>query len=336
MFGRRKFLSICSSIVPIMVLPQRTYPIAKMLEMEERENKIVDAIIVGGGPAGLSAALFLSRAKRTVVVFDWGEKRIPDDITIHEYLGFENIKAEAYFKASKEEVEQYGTLFKHEQVVHIEQIPDKTFKVASNKGKLYSRTVILATGAKDILPNIPGLKEGWGHDIHICPCFTGYELYNKKLLVFGITKRAIHLAQFLTSWSNDVTLIINESPEENERKNLKKLGVKTVLGEVKEVKRINRTISHIETDDGKSVYTDGIFLCAPIKANSNLATSLCDVDEMGFAITDEFGKSSREGLWVIGNANDPIAHMTHASTAGTKVGPMVANYLVEQRLALHN
>ncbi|MFI1745893.1 NAD(P)/FAD-dependent oxidoreductase [Thalassobellus sediminis] len=327
---RRKFIKSSAGSLLLVSLPTVNFNIFKI--MNKRETKKTEVVIVGAGPAGLSAALFLARANRQVIIFDWGKKRMPEKAQIHEYLGFDGMKPREYFAKMRKEVEKYGALFVEEKVETIRKKEDCTFSIFSDSLELNSKALVLATGAADVLPEIPGLMEGWGTDIHVCPCFTGYELSGKKLALFGIQPRLAHLGTFLTSWSDDVTVIAEQQFSEEEMDILNKANVKVHVDKIKELVRSSGELSYISTNSGEKIETDGVFIATPIKANSDLTNNLCEVDENGFAVTDEFCQSSTKGLWVIGNAQDPKGHMSHASTDGTQVGPFVANYLVHLNL----
>ncbi len=301
--------------------------------MHKKEIVETEVIIVGAGPSGLAAALFLARANRKVIIFDWGKKRMPENAKIHEYLGFDNMSPNDYFLKTRKEVESYGGIFIDEKVEKIQKKKDETFMIFSENFEINSTALILATGAIDVIPDIPGLKEGWGTDIHVCPCFTGYELNNKKLVLFGVQARLAHLSTFLTSWSDDITVIPEEPFSEDEINLVKKANIKIHVDEITELVRSSKgELKYVFTKSGKKIETDGIFIATPIRANSSLVKNLCEVDQNGFAITDESCQSSTKGLWIIGNAQDPKGHMSHASTDGTQIGPYVTNYLIHSKL----
>jgi thioredoxin reductase len=303
----------------------------KASQMES--NSKFDVTIIGAGAAGLSAALFLTRACRSVVIFDAGSKRIPPTAKMHELIGFEGKTPEMFFQTAEAEVEQYGGIFIREKVIEVAANEDNTYIIYSEKSKITTRALVIATGLVDLVPEIPGLTEGWGTDIHVCPCFTGYELHQKKVVVFGLQERIGQLSKFLTAWTKRVTVITPQDFERDILVKLKTVGVNIVKAEVAAVVRENGKLKSVLTTDGKEIDCDGVFVSAPMKPAADIVSSLCDVDELGFAKTDELGKTTRQGLWVIGNASDPIGHLAHAIAAGTKVGPMVVDHLLEMEIA---
>lgn len=297
-----------------------------------KNSRVVDTVIIGAGAAGLSAALFLVRARRSVLIFDAGSKRISATSEIHELLGFEGKTPMDFHKTGKKEVLKYGGEIRKEKVTVIESISDNFFKIQTSQSNVITRTVVIATGLTDVLPDISGLKEGWGKDIHICPCFTGYELYNKKVVVFGLHERIGQLSKFLTAWTNNVTVVTDQEFEPTILKKLNAVGVGMVKSKVVSIVRSNGKLKAVKTKAGNEIACEAVFVATPLQATSDLASTLCGVDELGFAITDINGKTSRDGVWVIGNANDPIGHLAHSIAAGTSVGPIVTDYIIEQAI----
>jgi thioredoxin reductase len=331
--NRREFLRISGMAMTILAgsISNAKANKTSIMENKTQENKKkVEVVIIGGGAAGLSAALFLVRARRSVIIYDSNEKRIAAAPKIHEYIGFEGISPKEYHDRGESEIKMYGGEIRYKKVLKIKKLPNGELLVSTMNEEVVTKSVIIATGLIDVLPDIPGLKDGWGKDIHVCPCFTGYELINKKLLVFGLQERIGQLSKFLTAWSSKVTVVSKDEFDLNTLKKLNATGVNIIYGEVGEILRKDNVLEGVVTTLGDKIICDAVFAATPMRAASDLAASLCEVDEMGFAITDAMGKTNLDGLWVIGNANDPIAHLAHAVAAGTKVGPMVTDYLIER------
>ncbi|MBC8153748.1 MAG: NAD(P)/FAD-dependent oxidoreductase [Bacteroidetes bacterium] len=195
-----------------------------------------------------------------------------------------------------------------------------------------TRAIVLATGLVDLLPPIPGLHESWGKDAHVCPCFSGYEVQDKRLVVFGLPERLPQSGKFLTAWSPYVTVVTSHEFEPVVNERLHKLGVVVVRDEVSALVRRDDRLIAVSTDGGKTIPCDGVFISAAMRAASNLAATLCEVDETGFAVVDPNGKTSRAGVWAIGNASDPLSHLIHAAAAGAQAGPWINDYLIDLSL----
>jgi thioredoxin reductase len=295
----------------------------------EGKKDIIDVVVVGAGAAGLSAALFLTRARRRTIVYDGGPTRASVIEQVHEFLGYEGITPAEMQARGRANVVRYGGEIRNEEVREIEPRPDGLFDVWSRQGMVTARAVVLATGLVDILPSVPGLREGWGRDVHVCPCFSGYEVRDKRFVAFGLPERLAQLGSFLTAWSPYVTVVTSYELDSAALDRLHAFGVELVQDEVAALVRQDDRLVSVSTSGGMELPTDAVFLAAPFRAASDLPASLCEVNEAGFAITDADGQTSRPGVWVIGNASDPIGHLAHATAAGARVGPWVVTYLLE-------
>jgi thioredoxin reductase len=288
----------------------------------------VDVVVVGAGAAGLSAALFLARARRRTVVYDGGATRNSTTEHVHEYLGDEGMTPSDWLSRGRTEVARYGGDVRSEAVLRIEPGPGGLFEVRGERGTVVSRAVVLATGLVDELPSVPGLGEGWGRDVHVCPCFSGYEVRDSSLVAFGLAERLVQLGSFLTAWSPSVTVVSPHDFGPGDLDRLIRHGVETVPDSVTALVRRDARLVAVATAGGREVPCDAVFVAAPVRAASDLAASICDVDEAGFAITDADGRTSRPGVWAAGNAADPLGHLAQAASEGARVGPWVVDYLL--------
>lgn len=296
-------------------------------------EQVLDSVIVGAGVAGLSAALFLGRAKRAVRVYDGGPSRNFTYETVREYLGFDGVTPAALLAQARAEVLRYGVAIRQEAVERITPRPDGLFDVAGAAGEtVTARTVVLATGLVDELPPLTGLPPAWGRDVRVCPCFDGYEVFDEPFVVFGLPERLAHLASWVSMWSADVTVVTEHPFNEADAERLALLDIPVVADEVTGLVHEADTLVGVTTKSGQQISCAATWIAMNSRAASPLA-ALCDVDEFGFAKTDKGGRTSRPGVFAIGNANDAWAHLAHASAAGTTVGPLVTMYLLELRLA---
>ena len=292
-------------------------------------SEAVDCVIVGGGVAGLSAALFLARAGRSTMVYDAGRPRIFAVDRVREFPGFDGASPAQMLSCIRNEALQYGADVRNGYVSRIEPREDGLFDVRSVDDIITSRTVILATGLIDERPRLSGVPEVWGRDLRVCPCFDGYEVRDGRFVVFGIRERLALLGSWVRMWSPHVTVISSGGFDSPSEKRLRLLGVEIVRDEVTGLIHDGTRLVAVSTASGSAVACDATWLAMPFKAASNLAASLCEVDEHGFAKTDLDGRTTRPGLFAIGNAADPMAHLAHAAAAGTRVGPVVSMYLLE-------
>lgn len=301
--------------------------------MIDSKSAPTDCVIVGAGVAGLSAALFLGRASRSTVLYDGGEPRIFAVEELREWLGFDGVPTAEAMERCRAEVLRYGVEIRPEKVDRIVPRDDGWFDVTSPSGIVTSRTVVLATGLVDDIPHVSGVPKAWGRDLRVCPCFDGYEVRNGRFVVFGPPERLAHQASWVRMWSPDVTVISRHDFNEADAERLRLLDIGIVRDEVASLVYESDRLVAVTTHGGHEVACDAAWITSTQRAASDLAASLCEVDGAGIAKTDKVGATSRPGVWAIGTANEPWAHLAHASAAGTGVGPVVTFYLLEQLLA---
>ena len=295
--------------------------------------KPIDTVIVGAGVAGLAAALFLTRAGRSAVVYDGGNQTILSVDKVREYLGFDGMPPADMLAQAREEVLRYGADIRQEKVEKVLPLDNGLFEVTSPGGNVTARTVVLATGATYDLPDITGIRDAWGRDLRVCPCFDGQEVRNGKFVVFGLAKGLAHMASWVRMWSDDVTVVSHHKFNETEAERLRVLDVSIIEDEIAGLIHDGDDLTHVTTQGGKTIPCVATWVSLNMKATSDLVASLCDVDADGFAITGPRGVTSRPGVFVIGNANQQWDHLAQAAAAGTGAGPVVTMYLLEQLIA---
>src|SRR3954454_6691152 len=170
-----------------------------------------DVVVVGGGAVGLSAALVLSRARRNVLVVDAGEPRNAPATHMHGYLSRDGMAPGELLAAGRNEVEGYGGSILVGTVSDL--VPDGRtgFWVLLADGRwLSSRRLLITTGLRDELPDIPGIRERWARDVLHCPYCHGHEVRGRPVGVIGMTLDAVRYAQIVRQWSDDVVLFVPE------------------------------------------------------------------------------------------------------------------------------
>jgi len=171
---------------------------------------IFDAIIVGGGPAGLNAAIVLGRSRRNVVLFDTGRQRNRFSHGIHNYLTRDNILPADFLKIAYKEIRRYGTTVNHVEIVHAEKLESGIFFVKDKHGKKYhAKKLLLATGLRDNIPPLEGIIDFYGTSVFHYPYCDGWEVSNKSIGVYAKNKNGFELALSLLTWSSKVTLYMD-------------------------------------------------------------------------------------------------------------------------------
>src|SRR5215210_2554936 len=167
-----------------------------------------DCIIVCAGPAGLNAALVLARARRRVLVLDDAHPRNYATHEMHGVLGHDGLDPADLRARGRTEIARYGPEVVAAEV-RAEEVLDGTIQVTSSRGVDLARTVLLATGMLDEIPDIPGFAEVWGISAHTCPYCDGFEHRDERIAVLAAGARGEHLAILLRQWSDDVVLLSN-------------------------------------------------------------------------------------------------------------------------------
>ncbi|MCU1675801.1 MAG: thioredoxin reductase [Frankiales bacterium] len=288
-----------------------------------------DVVIVGGGAAGLSSALVLSRARRTVAVVDAGNPRNAPAAHMQGYLSRDGMPPRELLAAGRAEVTSYGGTLLDDTVVGI----DAGFHVHLTGGQnLHARRIVIATGLRDEVPDIPGVTERWGRDLLHCPYCHGYEVRDQPLGVLGGTPDAVQHALLLRQWSVDVLFFAHTSVvTAGEAEQLAARGIPVVAGGVARLVVRDDRLHGVELVDGTVVPRAAVFVRPRLVPNADLLNRLgCAVDERGWAFRDGVGRTSVPGVWVAGNAADPRAQVITAAGQGSAVAIDVNAGLVDE------
>jgi thioredoxin reductase len=301
-----------------------------------------DVAIIGGGAAGLSAALVLTRAQRRVVVLDAGRPRNAPAAHMQGFLGSDGLPPADLLAEGRREVAGYGGLLMAATATRIEA-PDatsdtlddaaaRTFTVTMREGsQITARRVLVTTGLRDVLPDIQGVRERWGRDLLHCPYCHGYEVRDQTLGVLGGDSDALAHALLVRQWSDDVVLFANGSaldPDQRERL------VASAVGIVDEpVTRLVIEDDHltaVELATGHLVPRAAVFVRPRFVANDTLLVHLgCAVQDSGWVAVDPTGRTSIPGVWAAGNATNPRAQVITAAGEGSAAAIAINNDLVD-------
>ncbi|MDT7547988.1 MAG: hypothetical protein QOE84_382 [Actinomycetota bacterium] len=291
-----------------------------------------DVLVVGGGAAGLSAALVLSRARRRVVVVDAGEPRNAPAAHMQGFLSRDGVSPVEFLAAGRAEVEGYGGRVLRGRVTSIRPIADG-FDVRLAEGPpMTARRVLVATGLRDVLPEIAGVADRWGRDLLHCPYCHGYEVRDQSLAVLGGSAEAVQHAQLIRQWSPDVVLFPHtDRLTADAREQLTARAVGIVDGSVSRLVVEDDHLTGIEMEDGRVIRRSAAFVRPRFVPNTDLLTELgCAVDQEGWVTADAGGRTSVPGVRVIGNAADPRAQVITAAGVGSAVAIALNAELVEE------
>ena len=294
------------------------------------ESKSYDVVVVGGGAAGLSAALVLGRARRSVAVVDSGEPRNAPAAHMHGFLSRDGMPPADLLTAARAEVRNYGVELVDDRVAEIAA----GFTVGLAGGRiLATRRVLLATGAVDELPDIPSARERWGRDFLHCPYCHGWEVRDRPIGVLGTHSGSVDHAQLLRQWSDDVIYFAHAcSVTERERAGLEARGISVVEGLVERFSVVDDRLDAVHLTDGRAILRAAVFIRPALHTHGDgLIDSLgCELDEGGFVRVDATGRTSVSGVWAVGNAANPRAQVITAAGEGSAAAIAINGDLVEE------
>jgi thioredoxin reductase len=280
-----------------------------------------DVAVIGGGAAGLSAALVLSRARRRVVVVDAGEPRNAPAARMHGYLSRDGLPPAELLAQGRAEVTGYGGVVVLAVATRLTAAGPDAFDVVLDDGRQISaRRVLVTTGLRDELPEIPGLWDRWGRDVLHCPYCHGHEVRDRPLGVIGGAPGAVRYAQIVRQWSGDVVYLTPAGViTPVERVQLTARGVELVEGDVVGlVLDAEDRLIGVRMDDGRVVPRDALFVPPRFLPRSDLLVGLgCELDPDGWVVADRTGRTTVPGVWVAGNVVDPRAQVITAAGAGS-------------------
>jgi thioredoxin reductase len=307
-----------------------------------------DVVVVGGGAAGLSAALVLTRARRRVAVVDSGQPRNAPASHMQGFLGSDGLPPSELLAAGRLEVAGYGGELMSGTVTSITQCAAQTgaharrwFDVVLEDGStLRTRRVLVTTGLRDQLPDLPGLRERWGRDLLHCPYCHGYEVRDQPLGVLGGIPDEIDLAiahaHLIRQWSSDVVFFTNGvtlTVEQREQFAARAIGV--VEEPVTRLVVENDQLTGAELETGNVVLRSAVFVRPHFVPNDDLLVDLgCATQDNGWVAADATGRTSVPGVWAAGNAINPRAQVITAAGEGSTAAIAINNDLVDEDLPI--
>lgn len=308
--------------------------------------EMLDVVIVGGGPAGLAAALTLGRVRRETLVVDAREPRNAASPAMHNFLSRDGTPPAELSEIARAELEAYPSVQVREGVVsRIRRLGGDGFEVALGGGEaVRARRVLLATGVVDELPPIEGLAALWGRAVLHCPYCHGWEVRDAPLAVLGASPARALLALHLTRLSGDVALLTNGEAldEAGVRRLLERSGIAIREEPIVRVEGEGDDVVRIVFDGAPPLVRRAIFAQSRTRQRSALAEELgCEILEDGSVAVDDFGRTSVPGVFAVGDMArrttmpGPVAAVIAAAASGAIAGGMIDQELVgEEFLAL--
>ena len=301
------------------------------------EQEHTDVVIVGGGPAGLSAALSLGRARRRVIVVDAGRPRNMTAPHMHGVLGHDGLSPLRLLELGRKEAAGYGV-----QLIQGELPAARTngdaIEVDIANGNIRTRRLLVATGLDDALPNIPGLREQWGRGVVVCPYCDGWEHRDDVIGVVATSPHSIEQAQLLRQWSNRIVYFANAlgEPPADEMEALVRRGIRFESGSVTGLRIDDDQVTGVEVD--ALVVPVGVVFTGPTPRPRDallrsLGAATTDGPLGSWVEIDADGRTSVPGVWAVGNVVNVRANVSVSLGLGSLVAGALNADLVADDIA---
>lgn len=289
--------------------------------MDER----FDVGIIGGGAAGLSGAVTLGRARRSVVVIDAGRPRNAPAAGVHAFLTRDGMAPADLVAAGRQEARRYGAHLVDGSVVSARPVEGGFVLDLAGGASVTVRRVLITSGLVDELPDVPGVRELWGSDVVHCPYCHGWEIRDRAIGVLGSGPKSVHQAVLFSQWSGDVVLFVHTAPpiEDEQRAHLAARNVEVVEEKVDSLVVEGGRLSGVRLVNGEVVARAAVAVSPRFEARAGVATDLgVEVVEHAMGIgshiaVDPTGRTSVWGVWAAGNVSDLMAQVVTAASQGT-------------------
>jgi thioredoxin reductase len=314
------------------------------VQEKDRHDLQYDVVVVGGGSAGLSAALVLGRSRTRTLVLDAGEPRNSPSSGVHGFFSRDGIPPRELLRIAREQLGAYPGVEVRSARAAAARGRDGDFEVILDEGSVVrTRKLLLATGVVDELPEKPGFKELWGRGVYHCPYCHGWEVRDRPLAVLNSGEGAAKRAAFIHNWSRDLVLLTDGPANLNEegRRTLRALDIPVREERISRLEGVpdgtDRGLRRIHFEDGSSLAREGIFYVPPQRQGSELAQMLgCEIVAMGQAAAGvKSDPTTREttvaGVHVAGDAGNPVQSALLAAASGANAAFFVNHSLVARR-----
>jgi thioredoxin reductase len=304
-------------------------------------NNRYDVVVIGGGAAGLSAAVTLGRALRSVVVIDDGKPRNAPAQAVHGFLTRDGMSPRALLDAGRSEAESFGASLMDSGAVAARRSVEGFAVDLADGRSVTGRRLLVATGLADGLPDIPGLREQWGAGVVHCPYCHGYEIRGRRIGVLGTGPLSVHQTLLFRQWSDDITLFLNDTvaPTDDEWDRLAARGIRVVDGAVASVDATDGVLTGVTLQGGRQMDLQALAVGTRMEARGALLEPLgLPLQEhpsgMGHSLVGgPMGSTAAPGVYVAGNVSNLAAQVVVAAAEGMMAGAAINADLVEEETA---
>ncbi len=309
------------------------------IDAQTRAPKDADVIVIGGGYAGMAAALQLARARRKVLVVDAAARRNRFAAAAHGFLGHDGASPDQIWAAACDQLLAYPSAAYIEGEAAQAERSGRGITVSLSSGeRLRAKKLILASGVEDMLPDLPGLKERWGKTVLHCPYCHGYETGGGPLGVLAFSPIALHQAELIPDWGA-TTFFPNDKLQltDEDRARLSRRGVSVAAGAVAALVGDGEKLDGVRMADGRLIPVKALFTAAPTRLASPIAERLgCALEDgpLGaYVRADAMRQTSVEGVFAAGDATRPAGNIAFAVADGSMAGVAAHRSLIMDEMA---
>jgi thioredoxin reductase len=298
-------------------------------------EQMFDVLIIGGGPAGLNAALVLGRARKHVVLMDEGKPRNRVTRETHGFLTRDGISPSEFRRIAREQISVYPSVSFVEDTAASVTGVDGDFQITTGQGAVYrSKKLLFAVGKKDIPLDINGLADVYGKSAFVCPYCDGWELRDQPLVVIAKGEGAAHFAKVIAGWSDRYT-ICTHGPDEltdEQRQELEEHNIPVFSSPIHRIESNQGMVQQVVLEDGEIIPCTGIFFAPKLVSGSELPAAIgCDINEAGSVVIDAFGKTSVPGVYSAGDAATEMYQAIAAASMGAMAAAAINGELLNER-----
>ena len=306
--------------------------------MARRVRQSWDVIIIGAGPAGLSAALVLGRCTRRVLVCDRDTPRSWASKAMHGFISRDGISPRLFRRKAIDELKRYKSVrFWRGEIVDAGLLKRGGFNVRVGRDTVHCRKLLLATGVMDQLPDIPGFIELFGKSVFQCPYCDGWESRKKPIAAYGRKMRGMEIARALTAWSDDILLCTDGAARLSaaNRRHLKRNGIQVCEKKIERLESLGSDVT-IVFRDGQSASRSALFFDMPVRNQSSLAARLgCSFNRQGGVVCGKYEATKVPGLYVAGNIIKDVQLSIVAAAEGARAAFGINRALTREDFERH-